>query len=239
VWIGAFHSDMRVRTLKRLSALVHASETNESLLELQRIGFLSFNVQQEVSEAQRSRRRVAASSKFDDFVYDTGFASQVLQPNSMPKSHVRFGLRRLSIVICVLVLAFGASMLAFSLRDSSRGDSAFRNGSSKHSYSWVSGHGTPKPLSSTARGSEASTLGAARCISESVDAVSSIRNWDVSVNRFPRSWQVLNDVALGGVEQIVVRPECVFASKEVLVINLLREQNHWKLKSAAPAGPHF
>jgi hypothetical protein len=69
--------------------------------------------------------------------------------------------------------------------------------------------------------------------------LNSIRNWDDSMNRLPRSWTLLNDVALGGVEQIVARPDCELASGQVLVINLLKEQTHWKLKSAAPAGPHF
>jgi hypothetical protein len=230
---------MRVRSLSKLSGLVHTSESNGSVLEIQRIGFRSFWVQNDDSGAQSRRSRLATASRLDDFVYDTGFEGTPAPVEPSPRPGVRFGLLRSPLVACSIVLAVGASMFVFAMSDSEPGSGWFGNGSAKHLAVKSKRNVGQKSMSSPASEAVTQPANSQNCINESIVFLSKIRNWDDSMNRLPRSWTVLNDVALGGVEQIVARPDCESTSGKVLVINLIREQSHWKLKSAAPAGPHF
>jgi len=230
---------MRVSSLSKLSGLVHTSELNGSVLEIQRIGFRSFWVQNDDSGAQSRRSRLATASRLDDFVYDTGFEGTPAPVEPSPRPGVRVGHQWSTLVICVLVLAVGASILVFSNSDFASGIGSFGINSTEHRTSRAAGNHRHRSMSLNARSTGAATSKTSNCISESIATLNTIRDWDDSMNRLPRSWTVLNDVALGGVEQIVARPNCELASGKVLVINLIKEQSHWKLKSAAPAGPHF
>jgi hypothetical protein len=230
---------MRVRSLSQLSRMVHTSELNGFVLEIQRIGFRSFWIHNDGSDSHSYRSRPSTASRFDDFVYDTGFIRTPAPDEPSARPVGRVGLHWSTLVIFALVLAVAASILAFSNSDFASGTGSFGINSTKHRPSRAVGDHRHRSTSLNARGTGATTSITSNCSTESIATLNSIRSWDDSMNRLPRSWTLLNDVALGGVEQIVARPACELASGQVLVINLLKEQTHWKLKSAAPAGPHF
>ena len=237
--LDSFDIAMRVRSFSKLSGLVHLSESTNSVLDIQRVGFRSFLVQNDETHDSSLRLRVSRSSRPDDFVYDTGFVSQPAPGEFSSRQRGRFGLLRTPLVVWVLGLSVGASMLASSNSNFAPSIAWDGTSPSRQEPSRTIGQLHKGHMSPTTSGSAAPAAKTANCIRESIDSLDSIRSWDDSTNRFPKSWIVLNDVALGGVEQIVARPECELATGKVLVINLIKVQSHWKLKSAAPVGPHF
>lgn len=77
------------------------------------------------------------------------------------------------------------------------------------------------------------------CLEETLKSIRSVPDWDNGAKNLPQNSQLINQVFLGGVEQLTISSACQPHTLATVVVDLVVENGSWKLKSAAPAGPHF
>jgi hypothetical protein len=203
---------------------VSASEAANEPFAFQRVAFRRFEIQSsDVPDVDRNSS--GNQDDTDDFIYDTGFTTRTSAdrwPASPDKgSRLRFR------VIWVSISALAIFLALTAIRVPVQG--------------WLEGSSavvSPKK-SGTVLASAFPSANANDCVSKALSTLAATGDWNDSTNRFPAKWLAIDDVTLGGVEQILVEPYCGSSEHNRLVVILVKAQNQWKLKSAAPEGPHF
>lgn len=212
-----------------LAALVQEAESQNLDLQISRLGHRTFDVEYGQEGNATKSQNSPKKRRMDDFVYDTGFVSAGESAEPRERRRVK------TFAICTLLallVSFGAVATYVGAKSGLVGaPSTFRSTPPKTS-SWKS------PTQVTAAPGVTSTEGGAKCVSNSLDYLQSVADWDRFAQTSTRSWEVLSRVSLGGVQQLLLRPGCWASKGGSIVVNLVKQKGHWELKSAAPLGPH-
>lgn len=212
-----------------LVALVQEADSKSLDLQISRLGHRTFNVEYGQEGNAIKNQNTTKRRRLDDFVYDTGFVSAGKSAELRARRDGR------TLMICLLFALFlgaGATTTYVEARSNLVGaHSSFKSSPPKTS-SWKS------PTQVTAAPGASATEGGAKCVSNSLDYLRSVADWDRFAQTSSLSWEVLSRVSLGGVQQLLLRPGCWANKGGSIVVNLVKQKGHWELKSAAPLGPH-
>ncbi len=212
-----------------LAALVQEADSKSLDLQISRLGHRTFNVEYGQEGNAIKNQNTTKRRRLDDFVYDTGFVSAGKSAELRASRHGR------TLMICLLsALLLGAGATATYVE----AQSALVGAPSSFKSSPPTSSSLKSPTQVTASPGATSTESGAKCVSNSLDSLQSVADWDRFAQTSSRPWEVLSRVSLGGVQQVLLRPGCWANKGGYIVVNLVKQKGHWELKSAAPLGPH-
>lgn len=217
---------MRVKSIKALAALVQEAESKSLSLQIMRLGHRTFKVEYGQEDNAINNQISPKKRRVDDFVYDTGFVSA---GESAAPRVIRLGKTLIICILLTLIVFAGAAAFYVQARSGSVGAPTSFKSSSRTKSIWNLHTGAPGATT---------TNSGAKCVSNSLDYITGVSDWDSFTQAPSASWQVLSKVSLGGVQQLLLRPECWASKSGSIVVDLIKQNGHWELKSAAPLGPH-